>query len=140
LPLGISLGGSVGFVHGLALWTLGTELKVAIIEGALNRWLPDLAVRVASNSLGRGRRAVAELVRLRRHCLARISRGARDANRPLRRARSGAEAALRGGVVDLTPNVDANACLAGNRSVCNAQGLGASSDDLGTITPSPSCC
>jgi hypothetical protein len=130
LPLGISLGGSVGFAHGLALWTLGTELKVAIIEGALNRWLPDLAVRVASNSLvGDGALSLSsfafDLLASREFPVAHVMQivpyvalGA-----VLSRARSG--------TVDLTPNVDANACLTGTDPVCNAHGLGASSDDLG---------
>lgn len=130
LPLGLSLGGSVGFVHGLGLWTVGAELKIAIIEGSLNPWVPSLGVRVASNTLvGGGTLSLSafsfDLLASREFPVAHVLQlvpylglGA-----VLSRAASG--------VVDLTPNIDANACAAGTDPVCNAEGLGTSSDDLG---------
>jgi hypothetical protein len=129
LPLGISLGGSVGFVHGIAQWTIGTELKVAIIEGVVTPWVPSVAVRVATNTLvGDSDLSLSafsfDLLASREIAVARVMQvvpyvalGAL-----LNRASAGA--------VDLTPNIDAAACAAGRDAVCNAQGLGTSSADL----------
>ena len=130
LPLGISLGGNVGFMHGVGAWTVGAELKVAIIEGSLNPWVPSLALRVASNTLvGADSLSLSafafDVLVSREFPLAHVMQlqpyvavGA-----VLSRAASTR--------VDLTPNVDANACAAGRDPVCNAHGLGASTDDLG---------
>jgi hypothetical protein len=129
LPFGISLGANVGVLHGLRLWTFGSELKIAIIEGSLKRWLPSLALRAASNTLiGDGALslsafafdAVASREFVAAHMLQVVPYVALGA--VLSRASSSP--------VDLTPNIDANACAAGEDPTCNAQGLGASNDDF----------
>jgi hypothetical protein len=129
LPFGISIGASAGFLHGLGLWTFGSELKIAIIEGSLKPWVPSLALRLASNSLvGDGSLALSsfafDAIASREFAAAHVMQvvpylalGAvlsRAASTP----------------VDLTPNIDANACAAGRDPTCNAHGLGASRDDL----------
>jgi hypothetical protein len=129
LPLGLSIGANLGLLHGLGLYTLGGELKLALLEGATEPYSPSLAVRVATNALV-GEPALmlssnaidvivskefAALYVL--HVVPYLGLGAL-----LNYARSQP--------VDLTSNIDAQACAAGTDPVCNAQGLGASSEDL----------
>lgn len=129
LPLGISLGGSVGLLHGLGLWTLGTEIKLAILEGVEKRWVPSLALRVATNTLV-GDAALSlsafsfDLLASREFPVAHVMQVVPYV--ALGALLSRASTA----VVDLTPNIDAGACAAGRDAVCNAQGLGASDADL----------
>jgi hypothetical protein len=117
-------------MHGVGAWTLGTEIKLAIIEGSLHRWVPSLALRVASNSLV-GANALSlsafafDVLVSREFPVAHVMQIHPYAavGAVLSRASSAR--------VDLTPNIDSTACAAGTDPVCNAHGLGASTDDLG---------
>lgn len=53
LPFGFELGTSVGFLPSSAYWTLGLEIRWAILEGWLSDdwWVPDFAVRGAVQTL-----------------------------------------------------------------------------------------
>jgi hypothetical protein len=129
LPLGLSIGANVGVIHGLGLYTLGGELKLALLEGATEPWSPSLAVRLASNMLiGEPALTLAsnaldvlvsrEFVALYvLHIVPYFGLGAL-----LNYARSQ--------TVDLTSNIDATACAAGTDPVCNAHGLGATPADF----------
>jgi hypothetical protein len=129
LPLGISLGGSVGFVHGIAQWTIGTELKVAIIEGVVKAWVPSVALRVATSTLvGDADLSLSafsfDVLASREFAVAHVMQVVPYVAVGALLSRAS------GATVDLTPNIDAAACAAGRDAVCNAQGLGASSADL----------
>jgi hypothetical protein len=129
LPMGLSIGANVGVIDGLGLYTLGGELKLALLEGATEPWSPSLALRVASTALI-GESALTltsnalDVIVSKEfaaayvlHVTPYLGLGAL-----LNQARSQA--------YDLTPNIDAIACAAGTDAVCNAQGLGASRADL----------
>jgi hypothetical protein len=130
LPLGLSFGASLGKLHVTSLWTLGAELKLALIEGLTQAWAPALGLRVASSS-------VIGDAALSLHMLAADLIVSKEwlAGSALKIAPYFALGIVygrgRAGVVDLTPNVDALACAAGEDPVCNAAGLGASRDDFG---------
>lgn len=128
LPMGLSIGANVGVIDGLGLYSLGGELKLALLEGATEPWSPSLAVRIASNALI-GESALTltsnalDVIVSKEfaaayvlHVVPYLGLGAL-----LNHARSQA--------YDLTPNIDAVACAAGTDPVCNAQGIGASSAD-----------
>jgi hypothetical protein len=129
LPLGLSIGANVGLMSGLGLYTLGGELKLALLEGANEPWSPSLAVRVASSALigdptlTLSSHALDVLVSKEfaalyvMHIVPYLGLGAL-----LSHARSNS--------VDFTPNIDAINCAAGTDPICNAQGLGASPADL----------
>jgi hypothetical protein len=53
LPFGFELGTSVGFLPSSSYWTLGLEIRWAVLEGWLSDdwWVPDLAVRGAVQTL-----------------------------------------------------------------------------------------
>jgi hypothetical protein len=130
LPLGLSFGASIGKLHVTSLWTLGAELKLALIEGLTQVWAPALGLRVASSS-------VIGDAALSLHMLATDLIVSKEwlAGSTLKVAPylglGVVYGRARAGVVDLTPNVDALACAAGEDPVCNAAGLGASRDDFG---------
>jgi hypothetical protein len=129
LPLGLSIGANIGLVNGMGLYTLGGELKLALLEGANEPWSPALAVRMASSALigdptlTLSSHALDVLVSKEfaalyvMHIVPYLGLGAL-----LSHARSNS--------VDLTPNIDAINCAAGTDPICNAQGLGASPADL----------
>jgi hypothetical protein len=130
LPLGLSLGASIGRLYTTSLWTLGAELKLAILEGLTQPWAPALAVRVASSSvIGDAALSLnmfsADVILSKEWLAGRALKLAPYLGLGLVYGRA------RSATIDLTPNIDALACSAGEDRVCNAQGLGASSDDLG---------
>lgn len=53
LPFGFELGTSLGFLPNSSYWTLGLEIRWAVLEGWLSDdwWVPDLAVRGAVQTL-----------------------------------------------------------------------------------------
>jgi hypothetical protein len=140
LPLGVTLGGTVGKMHETSLWLVGMDLKLAIIEGLRGLAVPDLAVRGAvSTALGDSTYSLT-VVSADAIVSKNIVTGRAMTISPY------------GGVgwvwtfaaselVDLTPNIDALNCSAGTDATCNANGpgasgsLGASQDDIGHDVP-----
>lgn len=129
LPLGLSLGASVGRLHDVGLVLVGASLKLALLEEVLAGKLPDLAVRAAlTRALGEG-----ELALYATSFDAVVSKRWVVADRVMLSPFSGAGVVwtrASTSTVDLTPNIDALACHAGVDPVCNAGGLGASDADL----------
>lgn len=127
LPLGLSIGGNAGYVHGIGAFTFGTELKLAILEGEPRA--PSLAIRVASSSLV----GATELTLSTFAFDVLLSRAFPVMHRfqVVPYAAVGALLSYaKTDHVDLTPNIDAVACAAGRDAVCNAEGLGGSTDDF----------
>ena len=130
LPLGLSIGASVGKLYVTSLWTFGAELKLALLEGLTQPWAPSLGVRVASSSLI-GDPALSlnmlsvDVVLSKEWVAADALKIAPYLGLGMTYGRA------RSGSVDLTPNIDAQACAAGTDAVCNGAGLGASPDDFG---------
>lgn len=134
LPFGFTLGATVGRLYNTSLWLVGFDLKIALIEG-MRRWaIPDVAVRAAVNTtIGQ---APYTLTAMAVDVIA-------SKNLVVGKAMT-LSPYLGGGMVlsfatsdlvDLTPNIDARNCAAGGDPVCNAQGLGASADDVGHDRP-----
>jgi hypothetical protein len=134
LPLGFTIGATVGRVYNTSLWLVGGDLKLALIEG-LRRWpVPDVAVRAAVNTtVGNAPYTLtsmaADLILSKNITTARVMQLSPYAGTGLVYTWASSE------LVDLTPNVDALNCAAGGDSVCNDGGLGASSDDIGHDRP-----
>lgn len=53
LPFGFDLGTNIGYLSGTSYWTLGLEIRWAILEGWQSRdwWVPDIAIRGAVQTL-----------------------------------------------------------------------------------------
>jgi hypothetical protein len=140
LPLGVTLGGTVGKLHQTSVWLVGMDLKLAILEGLRGIPAPDLAARAAvSTALGDSTYSLT-VVSLDGILSKNIVTGRVMTISPY------------GGVgwvwtfaaselVDLTPNIDALSCAAGSDATCNADApgasgsLGASPDDIGHDVP-----
>jgi hypothetical protein len=130
LPLGFSLGAMVGKLFATSLYLVGAELKFALLEEALQSRVPDLALRIAlSKTVGGGDYALLstalEALVSERFVVARLFTISPFLGAGATFTRANSE------TIDLTPNIDAIACRDGVDAVCNAQGLGASADDLG---------
>lgn len=134
LPFGFTLGGTVGRVYNTSLWLVGADIKIALLEG-LRRWpMPDVAVRGAVNTtVGKAAYTLtavaADLI---------VSKNLVAARAVTLAPYLGAGMLFsfaKSGLVDLTPNIDASNCAAGEDPVCNKQGLGASSTDVAHDRP-----
>jgi hypothetical protein len=130
LPLGISLGANVGKLQRTSLWTVGAELKLALIEGLTEPWAPSLGIRVATTRLvGDGTLGLttisADVVVSKEWVALRMLKVAPYL------AVGSLWTRARTGLVDLTPNVDSLACAQGTDTVCNDAGLAASRTDVG---------
>jgi hypothetical protein len=130
LPLGLSIGASLGKLYVTRLWTLGAELKLAVVEGLTQPWAPAVGVRLASSSVvGDAALALhmlsADVIVSKEWLAAGALKVAPYTGLGLVYGRA------RSGLVDLTPHIDALACAAGEDAVCNAEGLGASRGDFG---------
>jgi hypothetical protein len=127
LPLGLSVGAHAGRVYDVGLYVAGAYGKIDILEGYESRWVPDVAVRLASTAIG-GNTALS-LFAWQLDLMASksfVAGGLRFApylGASLMAARASTMQ------VDLTPNIDALACARGTDAVCNAQGLGANAAD-----------
>ncbi|MFT3921697.1 MAG: hypothetical protein QM778_04105 [Myxococcales bacterium] len=134
LPLGFTLGATVGRVYNTGLWLVGGDIKLALIEG-LRRWpMPDVAVRAAVNTtVGSAQYTLtsvaADVILSKNIVTARVMQISPYAGAGMVFSFASSE------LVDLTPNVDAVKCAAGTDPVCNSQGLGASADDIGHDRP-----
>ena len=124
LPLGLSVGGSLGRVHASGTYLAGLALKVALLEDVPGGWLPDLALRGTLTSLV-GEPSLTlfvstfELLLSRGFVLAPSLTLAPFAGGGVLWTRARTQA------VDLTPNVDASGCAAGTFAGCGAQATGA---------------
>jgi hypothetical protein len=128
LPLGLTLGASVGFVYESALYLMGLDLKLAVLEDVWKSRVPDLAVRAAAmRVLGAG---ALELTvgTLSGIISERYVVGSLQISPYLgldllwTRARTS--------TVDLTPNIDALACRDGTDPVCQAASISGSAEDF----------
>ena len=134
LPLGFTIGATVGRVYNTGLWLVGGDIKLALIEG-LRRWpMPDVAVRAAVNTtVGSAQYTLtsvaADLILSKNIVTARVMQLSPYAGAGMVFSFASSQ------LVDLTPNVDAVNCAAGKDPVCNSQGLGASPDDIGHDRP-----
>lgn len=126
LPLGLSLGAMAGVIHDTSLYVVGFDAQWALLE---DTWmLPDLALRAAMTRLVGGEELALQAVSFdalmsHRFVLFQQLELSPFAGAGARWTRASARA-------DLTPNIDAVDCAAGRDAVCNAGGLGASSDDF----------
>lgn len=130
LPLGVSLGASVGKLHAARMYVVGADLTLALLEDAFHSRVPDLALRTA----------LARVVSASALTMMTVSFDAIVSERLIvahtfeLSPYLGAGALwtrASSGLVDLTPNIDALACRAGTDPVCTRAGVGASDDDLG---------
>ena len=133
LPLGFTIGATVGRVYNTSLWVVGGEIKLALIEGLRSWAMPDVAVRGAVNTtvgnVPYTLTAVAtDLIISKNIVTARVMRLSPYLGAGMVFSFATSE------LVDLTPNVDAVACAAGG-SVCSDRGLGATADDIGHDRP-----
>jgi hypothetical protein len=134
LPLGFTIGATVGRVYNTSLWLVGGDLKLALIEG-LRRWpMPDVAVRGAVNTtVGNAAYTLtsvaADLILSKNIVTANVMQLSPYAGAGMVYTFATSE------LVDLTPNIDALNCAAGTDPVCDDQGLGASPDDIGHDRP-----
>ena len=117
LPLGLSLGASVGRVHGSGTYLVGLALKLALLEDAWHGRLPDLALRGTLTSLV-GEPALTlfvstfDLLLSRAFVLAPSLTLSPFVGGGVLWTRARTQA------VDLTPNVDASGCAAGTFARC----------------------
>jgi hypothetical protein len=128
LPLGLSLGALAGLVHRSGLYVVGVDAQLALLEEVWHARLPDLALRTAITRVVAAHglalyAATFEGVLSRRFVLWQWLELSPFAGAGLRWTRARAR-------TDLTPNIDALACSTGADPVCNAGGLGASTDDF----------
>lgn len=129
LPLGFSVGASVGKLFSTSLYFVGAELKFSLFEEVWRSRVPDLAIRFAlTKSVGVHDYSLLngalDLLISERFVIARLVSVSPfvGAGGMITRAHTR--------TIDLTPNIDAVACRDGVDPVCNASGLGASADDL----------
>jgi hypothetical protein len=127
LPLGLSVGAHAGRVHDAGLYVAGAHGKVGLVEGYASRWVPDVALRLASTAIGGN--AALSLFAWQLDLMA--SKGFVAGRLRVAPYLGASVLAVRASTlhVDLTPNIDALACARGTDAVCNAQGLGASDAD-----------
>jgi hypothetical protein len=129
LPLGFSIGVSFGKLFATSAYSVGADVKFALLEEALDDWLPDVALRGALHrSVGTHdydlMTSTLELLLSDRFVIARTVVLSPFLGAGLLHTR------VRSETIDLTPNIDAIACRDGRDPVCNGAGLGASGDDL----------
>lgn len=134
LPFGFSIGAAVGKLYTTNLWIVGGEIKLALIEGLRTLPVPDLAVRGAVNTtVGSApytlTSVAADLVLSKNLVAGRTVQLSPYGGAGFVITFANSE------LVDLTPNVDAVKCAAGEDPLCNAHGLGASADDIGHDRP-----
>jgi hypothetical protein len=134
LPFGFTLGATAGRLYETSLWIVGADLKLAIIEGLRRVPAPDLAVRAAATTtVGDAQYTLTTLA-----IDAVLSKGLVAGRAVQLSPYLGAGLLLTWAtseLVDLTPNIDAVNCAAGEDPVCNEEGLGASADDIGHDRP-----
>jgi hypothetical protein len=129
LPFGLSVGAQVGTVHRSGMYLVGADVKLALFEEVWRSRVPDLALRAALTRLAGSRDlslyvTTVDAVLSERYVLAHALQVSPFFGLGALWTRADTR------LVDLTPNIDALACRAGSDPVCNAAGLGASSDDL----------
>jgi len=122
LPLGLTIGAEIGRIWNTSLWTAGGHVKWALFEGYRTWPAPDFAVRAAANTVvGDSQFSMTVM-----NADAVLSKNIVAGNVMQVAPYVGSGLAVifaRSEVIDLTPNVDATACLAGADAVCNAQKL-----------------
>jgi hypothetical protein len=134
LPLGLSLGGSIGRVHTGGSYLVGLALKLALLEDALHGRAPDLALRGTLTSLV-GAPALTlfvstfDVLLSRRFVVAPALTLSPLAGAGVLWTRARTQA------VDLTPNLDAAACEAGTSVACGP--LPTSDDRAHDVTFAP---
>ncbi len=134
LPLGLTVGGTVGKLYETSLWIVGIDLKLALVEGLRTWGVPDVAVRAAVNTaVGDAQYSLTvtslDLILSKNLVTGRVMTISPYAGAGMLWTFAASE------LVDLTPNVNSVACAAGTDPVCNANGLGASQDDIGHDVP-----
>lgn len=138
LPLGITLGGTIGKLYNTSLWIVGVDLKLAAVEGLRSWAVPDAAVRAAVNTvLGDSQYSLTMFALdgiLSKNLVAgRVVTISPYLGAGLLWTFATSE------IVDLTPNINAVDCAAGTDEVCNQEhngrALGASTADIGHDQP-----
>jgi len=134
LPLGFTIGATVGRVYNTSLWVVGGDIKLALIEGLRSWAMPDVAVRGAVNTTVGNvpytlTSVATDLILSKNIVTARVMRLSPYLGAGMVFSFASSE------LVDLTPNIDAAACAAGSDPVCSDGGLGATADDIGHDRP-----
>lgn len=134
LPLGFTIGATVGRVYNTGLWLVGGDVKLALIEGLRSWAMPDVAVRAAVNT------TVGDVPYTLTTLAADVILSKNIVTGHVMQISPYAGAGMlftfaSSDLVDLTPNVDAVNCAAGADPVCNDRGLNASADDIGHDRP-----
>ena len=134
LPLGFTIGATVGRVYNTSLWVVGGDIKLALIEGLRSWAMPDVAVRGAVNTTVGNvpytlTSVATDLILSKNLVTARVMRLSPYLGAGMVFSFATSE------LVDLTPNIDAVACAAGADPVCNDRGVGATADDIGHDRP-----
>ncbi len=119
LPMGITLGAEVGRIWNTSLWTVGGNLKWALIEGYRQWALPDFALRAAANALvGDSQLSMvalaADAIVSKTIVVARAMQIAPYAGGGVGFAFASSD------LIDLTPNIDATQCAAGKDPACQS--------------------
>jgi hypothetical protein len=138
LPLGVTLGGTVGKVWNTSLWIVGMDLKLALVEGMRTWAIPDVAVRAAVNTaVGDSTYSLtvlsSDVVLSKNLVTGRVMTISPYLGAGILWTFAASELA------DLTPNIDALNCSAGKDNFCNnnpkGKPIGASQDDIGHDVP-----
>jgi hypothetical protein len=134
LPLGFTMGAQVGRLWNTSLWTIGGNLKWALVEGFRKLPAPDVALRATGSTVVGDAQfslttVTTELLLSKNLVVGKVAQVSPFGGAGIAWSFASSE------LVDLTPNVDAVACAAGSDATCNDQGLGASSADVGHDVP-----
>jgi hypothetical protein len=134
LPLGFTMGAHVGRVWNTSLWSIGGNLKWALVEGFRKVPAPDVALRATGSTVvGDAQFSLTtlttELLLSKNLVAASVVQLAPFGGAGMAWSFASSE------LIDLTPNIDAVACAAGTDATCNREGLAASSDDIGHDVP-----
>jgi hypothetical protein len=134
LPLGFTIGATVGRVYNTNLWLVGADIKLALLEGLRSKPVPDAAVRVAVNTTT-GNVSYSLTTLALDFVLSKNIVTARTLQLAPYAGAGMLFSFASSGTTDLTPNIDSSNCAAGKDPVCNAHGLGASQADIGHDRP-----
>lgn len=130
LPLGFTIGAEGGRIWNTSLWTLGGHLKWALFEGYRKFPFPDIALRAAANTLvGDAQLTMvamsADLILSKNIVAGRVMQVAPYLGGGLGLVYASSQ------LVDLTPNIDATRCAAGEDPVCKALNAEQRKGDIG---------
>ncbi len=130
LPLGLTLGAEAGRVWSTHLWTLGGRLKWALMEGYRQWALPDFALRAAANTVVGDSQfsmvAVAvDAVVSKNLVVGHVMKVAPYFGGGMSLVYAASQ------LIDLTPNIDATRCAAGDDPACDSLRGDARKADIG---------